>query len=66
LQQIANLLIIYRLADGSAWKKDMLSTQTAIQFKSGSNRTNINSFHVAAMPGSSDPDMELKEARHGV
>jgi hypothetical protein len=44
----------------------MLSTQTAIQFKSGSNRTNINSFHVAAMPGSSDPDMELKEARHGV
>ncbi|KAJ7929590.1 hypothetical protein B0H13DRAFT_1596114 [Mycena leptocephala] len=70
-QQIANLLIIYRLADGSAWKKDMLSTQTAIQFKSGSNRTNINSFHVAALPGSSgsrssDPDVELKEARHGV
>jgi len=70
-QQIANLLIIYRLADGSAWQQDTLSTKTGpIHFKSGTNHrpvsTNINSFHIAAPPasaGSSDPDAEFKPER---
>ncbi|KAF7356717.1 hypothetical protein MVEN_01006500 [Mycena venus] len=65
-QQIANLLIIYRLADGSAWQQDTLSTKTnPIHFKSGTVHrpvsTNITSFHIAApsaSAGSSDPDAE--------
>ncbi|KAJ7355387.1 hypothetical protein DFH08DRAFT_954873 [Mycena albidolilacea] len=70
-QQIANLLIIYRLAEGSAWQQNTLSTKTAsIHFKTGTNHrplsTNIGSFHIAAPPvsqGSSDPDPEFKPAR---
>ncbi|KAJ7220873.1 hypothetical protein GGX14DRAFT_336155, partial [Mycena pura] len=37
-QQIANLLIIYRVAEGSAWQKDTLTSKAAtapIHFKSG-------------------------------
>ncbi|KAJ7207292.1 hypothetical protein B0H12DRAFT_1034584 [Mycena haematopus] len=60
-QQIANLLIIYRLAEGSAWQQDTLSTKTGpIHFKS---RTNHNSFHIAAPPASAEssgPDTESK------
>jgi hypothetical protein len=77
LQQIANLLIIYRLAEGSAWQQDTLSTKTApIHFKEGTNHrpisTNITSFHIAAPAASagsesSVPESELKEeARHTV
>ncbi|KAJ7125211.1 hypothetical protein C8R44DRAFT_619272 [Mycena epipterygia] len=46
-QQIANLLIIYRLAEGSAWQKDTLMSKTApIHFKSGIGHvsTNLTSF----------------------
>ncbi|KAJ6491671.1 hypothetical protein C8R47DRAFT_436625 [Mycena vitilis] len=68
-QQIANLLIIYRLAEGSAWDKDTLSTKTtAIHFRSGPRpiSTNITSFHIAApmdSEGSSSApeESELKE-----
>ncbi|KAF7370708.1 hypothetical protein MSAN_00704000 [Mycena sanguinolenta] len=69
-QQIANLLIIYRLADGSAWRQDTLTIKTnAIHFSGGSVRplsTNINSLHVAAGPAPptsterSSPDRESK------
>ncbi|KAK7012271.1 hypothetical protein R3P38DRAFT_3020413 [Favolaschia claudopus] len=69
-QQIANLLIIYRLAQGNAWKSDTLATKTnPIHFRSTINNgtlttnTNIHSFHIAAPPassGSSDPDSESK------
>ncbi|KAK7030715.1 hypothetical protein R3P38DRAFT_3314332 [Favolaschia claudopus] len=69
-QQIANLLIIYRLAQGNAWKSDTLATKTnPIHFKSTINHgtlttnTNIHSFHIAAPPassGSSDPDSDSK------
>ncbi|KAF7370706.1 hypothetical protein MSAN_00703800 [Mycena sanguinolenta] len=66
-QQIANLLIIYRLAEGSAWQQDTLSTKTApIHFKSRETRalsTNIGSFHITAPPAStqsSGPDRESK------
>ncbi|KAF7370709.1 hypothetical protein MSAN_00704100 [Mycena sanguinolenta] len=70
-QQIANLLIIYRLADGSAWRQDTLSIKTsAIHFSGGSVRplsTNINSFHIATPPAPTErlgPDREAKvEAR---
>ncbi|KAJ6593301.1 hypothetical protein B0H19DRAFT_1055905 [Mycena capillaripes] len=67
-QQIANLLIIYRLAEGSAWRQDTLSTTAPIHFKSGTNHrpmsTNVTSFHIAASPasdGSSGPQLERKE-----
>ncbi|KAF7289333.1 hypothetical protein MIND_01395300 [Mycena indigotica] len=70
-QQIANLLIIYRLADGSAWQRDTLTTKTApIHFKSGgggmiSTHGGNTSFHIAAPPpvsaGSSDPDSDFTE-----
>lgn len=64
LQQIANLLIIYRLADGSAWKIDTLVATAALRFQSGTNDAgHVASFHrtvpPAALDGSSDP--ELKE-----
>ncbi|KAF8169842.1 hypothetical protein K438DRAFT_2024569 [Mycena galopus ATCC 62051] len=64
-QQIANLLIIYRLADGSAWRKDTLATKTnAIHFKTRTNHnsTNLTSFHIAAppAPSESEVDVELK------
>ncbi|KAJ7890661.1 hypothetical protein B0H14DRAFT_2336287 [Mycena olivaceomarginata] len=54
-QQIANLLIIYRLAEGSAWQQNTLSTKTAsIHFKTRTDHrplsTNIGSFHIAAPP----------------
>ncbi|KAF7376501.1 hypothetical protein MSAN_00066000 [Mycena sanguinolenta] len=66
-QQIANLLIIYRVAEGSAWRQDTLSIKVnSIHFKSGSARplsTNISSFHIAAplaSTQSSGPDRESK------
>lgn len=70
-QQIANLLIIYRLAEGSAWQQNTLSTKTAsIHFKTRTDHrplsTNIGSFHIAAPPvsqGSSDLDPEFKPER---
>ncbi|KAJ7503126.1 hypothetical protein B0H11DRAFT_1987899 [Mycena galericulata] len=62
-QQIANLLIVYRLAEGSAWQTDTLTTKTApIHFKSGMNQrhmSTVGSFHIAApleSDGSSDPE----------
>ncbi|KAF7362361.1 hypothetical protein MVEN_00582800 [Mycena venus] len=58
-QQIANLLIIYRVADGSAWKKDTLTTPTvlpSIRFQGRTNdgqaSTHISNFDVG--PPSSD------------
>ncbi|KAJ7496731.1 hypothetical protein FB451DRAFT_201973 [Mycena latifolia] len=63
-QQIANLLIIYRLAEGSAWQQDTLSSKTApIHFRSGQTpgqiSTNVGSFHIAAprTAGSDDDDV---------
>ncbi|KAJ7725633.1 hypothetical protein DFH07DRAFT_250885 [Mycena maculata] len=60
-QQIANLLIVYRVAEGSAWQKDMLTSQTTapMHFKSGTNQRHMSTvgmgtFHVAAPPESSD------------
>ncbi|KAJ7033382.1 hypothetical protein C8F04DRAFT_1104558, partial [Mycena alexandri] len=49
-QQIANLLILHRLAEGSAWQKDTLAGKiTSIQFKSGTGTDHnpLSSFHVA-------------------
>ncbi|KAJ6590044.1 hypothetical protein DFH09DRAFT_1027270 [Mycena vulgaris] len=72
-QQIANLLIIYRLAEGSAWQKDTLTSKTAtIHFKSGPARgrlsthgqisTNVGSFHIAApLASAGSSNAELKE-----
>ncbi|KAF7376506.1 hypothetical protein MSAN_00066600 [Mycena sanguinolenta] len=67
VHQIANLLIIYRVAEGSAWQQDTLSIKVnSIHFKSGSSRplsTNISSFHIAApltSTQSSGPDREFK------
>ncbi|KAJ7642904.1 hypothetical protein B0H17DRAFT_959946 [Mycena rosella] len=68
-QQIANLLIIYRLAEGSAWQKDTMSSKTApIHFASGQTRgqvsTNIGSFHIAA-PHSTSDDSSRPEHKEG-
>ncbi|KAJ7108448.1 hypothetical protein C8R43DRAFT_1091863 [Mycena crocata] len=73
-QQIANLLIIYRLAEGSAWQKDTLTTKTApIHFKShdqGRISSNLASFHIAAPPPVSASDdsssPEFKEGRSNI
>ncbi|KAJ7188880.1 hypothetical protein C8R46DRAFT_1056057, partial [Mycena filopes] len=72
-QQISNLLIIYRLAEGSAWQKDTLSGRTAsapIHFGNGppghNMSTNVGSFHLEAPlaeSGSSDEGAGFKEAR---
>ncbi|KAF7351212.1 hypothetical protein MSAN_01552300 [Mycena sanguinolenta] len=66
-QQIANLLIIYRLADGSAWRQDTLSIKTnAIHFSSGSVRplsTNINSLHIAVPPASTERSGSDRESK---
>ncbi|KAJ7736865.1 hypothetical protein B0H16DRAFT_110334 [Mycena metata] len=71
-QQVANLLIVYRLAEGSALQKDTLSGKTAsIHFKTASDRnhlsTNIGSFHVAEPPTESSlagsEDAGFKEGR---
>ncbi|KAF7293995.1 hypothetical protein MKEN_01445600 [Mycena kentingensis (nom. inval.)] len=68
-QQIANMLIIYRLAEGSAWQKDTLTTKTApIHFRSGpvgalegmsTHDVAPTSFHfVTTGASSSDPESE--------
>ncbi|KAJ7762034.1 hypothetical protein DFH07DRAFT_815045 [Mycena maculata] len=72
-QQIASLLIIYRLAEGSAWQKDTLTNPMteSIRFKTMPNLPHVStvaggtSFHIAAPPasmldGSSNP--EVKDA----
>jgi len=71
-QQISNLLIIYRLADGSAWKKDTLTATAAlpsIRFQSRTNdgrvSTHISSLHVPAPP-SSDGSAEPKEVARDI
>ncbi|KAF7338957.1 hypothetical protein MVEN_01971900 [Mycena venus] len=76
-QQIANLLIIYRLVEGSAWQQDTLVSTKPIHFRSGQHQgavsTNFGvgrpSFHIGAPPvsvsdGSSDPASEVKTEEH--
>ncbi|KAJ7350669.1 hypothetical protein DFH08DRAFT_935453 [Mycena albidolilacea] len=62
-QQIANLLIVYRVVDGSAWNQNSLSTTGAlpsIRFQTETNRghiaTHISSFHLAVPPPSERPE----------
>ncbi|CAK5266087.1 unnamed protein product [Mycena citricolor] len=60
-QQIGNQLIIFRVADGSAWQRDTLTNTAPIHFKSGTGQhvsTNIGSFHIAAP---ADPELALKD-----
>ncbi|KAJ6549899.1 hypothetical protein B0H19DRAFT_1073805 [Mycena capillaripes] len=76
-QQIANLLIIYRLVEGSAWRKDTLMSTKPMHFRSGMHQGAVStnfavgrpSFHISAPPavsasdGSSDPESEVKTER---
>ncbi|KAJ7807860.1 hypothetical protein B0H14DRAFT_3881764 [Mycena olivaceomarginata] len=62
-QQIANLLIVYRVADGSAWEKDSLSTTAAlpsIRFQTQTNHehisTRVSSFRIAEPPMADGPE----------
>ncbi|KAJ7072836.1 hypothetical protein C8F01DRAFT_262458 [Mycena amicta] len=59
-QQIANLLIIYRLAEGSAWQKDTLTAPIHFKTVGGVSTHGATSFHIAGpSTGSSDPDSEF-------
>ncbi|KAJ7725653.1 hypothetical protein DFH07DRAFT_251807 [Mycena maculata] len=60
-QQIANLLIVYRVAEGSAWQKETLTSKTTapIHFMSQTTQRRVSTvgmgaFHIAAPPESSD------------
>ncbi|KAF7362401.1 hypothetical protein MVEN_00587300 [Mycena venus] len=66
-QQIANLLIIYRIADGSAWTKDTLTATAALpsfqsRINDGCISTHISDFHFTVPPSvDCSPNLELKE-----
>ncbi|KAJ7198556.1 hypothetical protein GGX14DRAFT_401918 [Mycena pura] len=70
-QQIANLLIIYRVAEGSAWQMDTLTSKAPpIHFKSYPDpSTHGGSFHIVApstSTGSFDPELTSKDERSEV
>ncbi|KAJ7071991.1 hypothetical protein C8F01DRAFT_1102101 [Mycena amicta] len=66
-QQISNLLIIYRLAEGSAWQPDTLTTShsTTIHFKStggggvGTTSMNVSGSGQNKSTGTSRPETDL-------
>ncbi|KAJ7287015.1 hypothetical protein C8J57DRAFT_1049780 [Mycena rebaudengoi] len=63
-QQIANLFIIYRLAEGNAWRKDTLTSRLpSLHFTTDRGATtNISSLHAEPFSQSDQPnDFRLKE-----
>ncbi|KAJ7099444.1 hypothetical protein B0H15DRAFT_547168 [Mycena belliarum] len=68
-QQVANLLIIYRLAEGSAWRRDTLMSKTApIHFRSAAApSTHVGSFHIAAprVQSSDDDGSSAERSKEG-
>nr|GAT55998.1 predicted protein [Mycena chlorophos] len=70
-QQISNLLIIYRLAEGSAWQQDTLnntSQNTMIHFKNAGGPVDTDATQSGAQFREADPEARFskEEEVHGV
>ncbi|KAJ7099437.1 hypothetical protein B0H15DRAFT_546800 [Mycena belliarum] len=64
-QQIANLLIIYRLANGSAWQQDTMSLKTAIHFQSAPARGRVTTGSIHFAAPTSDATSNIESHKEG-